>query len=774
MFPDQPGTPEGLDVNGALLCLAETIAGHTCLDTLLPMIVELVSTVVGCHCCLLSLWDDNRVCFVPAVARGLPPRLERLFHRLPIAPGDIPLVDEVVRRRRPILADLHDPLIAAPLRRRWGDSLANTEAAILGVPLLHHDQVLGGMALLHQQGPAGFGPREVALVNGIARQTALAVASAYAFEAEHRRRRDLEALRETIALLTVELELETLYRCVAERAAVTFAAPAAALFLWDDTSDSLPPRATYGLSTNYVQRQRVSSDLMHDLLRAHPDARPFALPDLRLTPLGNPDLIRAEGLRAALVIPLQRGERLWGLIEVYERAEPATFDDDALALARALGHQIVIALENARLYQQAQERSHQLAEVLAAGYEVRVNQDTAAVLQRIAAGIQQGLGWQAVLITRYDSITGRACADVCVGFPQGTLDRLYHWGQLERLWALYAHEQYRIGRSYFVPAERGGSLFAREFTAQVASGNAHISVEQRPVRSTRPRRGWQANDMLFVPIQDRHGNVLGVVSVDSPRHGRRPQLADVQALEIFADQAATAIENAQLYVALRAERERLRALSAQLAQAQEAERTRIARELHDEAGQALTTVRLQLDFISSVLPPDLPPHVRQQVDEAYALVGRTLEEIRRISLDLRPSLLDDLGLTPALRWQCRQLNRRAGLKVCLESTGDERRLGPDVETAVYRVIQEALTNIVRHAQATEATISLDYQRERLRLVVTDNGGGFPDVAAQGMGLGLLGMRERITAVDGTLRIQSLPGAGSTLQIEVPLSGEKGL
>jgi signal transduction histidine kinase len=228
------------------------------------------------------------------------------------------------------------------------------------------------------------------------------------------------------------------------------------------------------------------------------------------------------------------------------------------------------------------------------------------------------------------------------------------------------------------------------------------------------------------------------------------------------------LDNAQLYNALGVERERLRALSTELTQAQEAERTRIARELHDEAGQALTAVRLQLDYVASALPDDVPEPVRQQVEDAQGLVGRTLEEIRRISIDLRPSLLDDLGLAPALRWQCDRLSRHSNTRVGFASSQATRRLTPGVETSLYRVAQEALTNIARHAQATSVDVTLDYRHDHICLTITDNGRGFAEDSGQGRGLGLLGMRERLGAVGGTLYIDSQADSGTTLHIEVPL------
>jgi len=251
---------------------------------------------------------------------------------------------------------------------------------------------------------------------------------------------------------------------------------------------------------------------------------------------------------------------------------------------------------------------------------------------------------------------------------------------------------------------------------------------------------------------------------DRPRRFR----ADEKALaRTLAQQATIAIENTQLYTALQAERERLSALSTRLTQAQEAERARIARELHDEAGQALTAVRLQLDFVNSILPPDAPSPVREQINQAHDLVGYTLQEIRRISMDLRPSLLDDLGLTPALRWQCDHFSRHANLAARFESVGDVRRLDADVETTVYRAAQEALTNVARHAQATSVSISLEYENDGLCLTIADDGRGFADTADQETGLGLIGMQERLSTIGGTLHIDPRPGAGSTLRIEVP-------
>ncbi|MCP4515526.1 MAG: hypothetical protein GY824_09900, partial [Delftia sp.] len=320
--------------------------------------------------------------------------------------------------------------------------------------------------------------------------------------------------------------------------------------------------------------------------------------------------------------PLATRGAFLGLLTVYQQAEPLNFfDDDALALAQALGQQTVIALENAHLYRQMQDRARQLAQVLAAGHQVRVNQDVAAILQHIAQGILQGLNWQAVLITRYDHAAGQARGVATAGDLPPVLDRLRRPMPLEDWRALYEHEQYRLSHSYFVPAGRGGDRIVRESAAWGAPGDdapptGTLGRYSIIARLTDSSGTWRPNDYLIVPIQDRRGQALGAIIADAPQSGRRPTLADAQALEIFGDQAAVALENAQLYTILQTERERLRALSARLTQAQEAERARIARELHDEAGQALTSVYLQLDLVGAVLPSNAPSTARQHLQEA--------------------------------------------------------------------------------------------------------------------------------------------------------------
>jgi signal transduction histidine kinase len=201
--------------------------------------------------------------------------------------------------------------------------------------------------------------------------------------------------------------------------------------------------------------------------------------------------------------------------------------------------------------------------------------------------------------------------------------------------------------------------------------------------------------------------------------------------------------------------------------AQEAERQRIARELHDETGQALTALGLGLRGIESAVESD-PLRARQHVRQLEHLVTRSLDELQRLIADLRPSHLDDLGLPAALRWYAGEVQARSQLPVSVEIRGEPRPLDGGVTTALFRMAQEALTNVVRHARARQAGLHLRYGPETVALTVDDDGVGFDPTRRNKLGAwGLLGMEERAHLLGGKVRIESTPGSGTRVEAEFP-------
>jgi PAS domain S-box-containing protein len=242
----------------------------------------------------------------------------------------------------------------------------------------------------------------------------------------------------------------------------------------------------------------------------------------------------------------------------------------------------------------------------------------------------------------------------------------------------------------------------------------------------------------------------------------------VDIIRQVADQLAVALQHAQLFEEVQQSRKQLQGLSHRLIEVQEAERRRIAGELHDEIGQALTIVKMNLQAAQRLAGTS---KTDRHFGESVAVVESALEQVRSLSLDLRPSLLDDLGFVAALRWYVARQARLAGFVLHFSVDDLGGRLAPALETTCFRVAQEALTNIVRHAGAREVWVGLACD-EHLCLTIRDDGVGFDVAAAQarasyGESFGLLGMRERVGIVGGHLAISSAPGQGTLVHACFP-------
>ncbi|MBI2853810.1 MAG: HAMP domain-containing protein [Chloroflexi bacterium] len=230
----------------------------------------------------------------------------------------------------------------------------------------------------------------------------------------------------------------------------------------------------------------------------------------------------------------------------------------------------------------------------------------------------------------------------------------------------------------------------------------------------------------------------------------------------------------RLYIELRAKESVREDLLRKVITAQEEERKRLARDLHDDTSQTLAALVMALDTYRDSLPQELE-QFGMKVDDIRNAAKRSLDSIRRIILDLRPSILDDLGLAPALRWYAETRLGQNGVKVHVETNDPERRLPGTVETALFRIVQEAVTNIARHAEADSAAISVDFQDDAVVVEVEDDGKGFDTSQAEGKPIrtfGLQGMRERVSLLGGRLDVESQPGSGTRIFIWIPIPIEE--
>ncbi len=234
-------------------------------------------------------------------------------------------------------------------------------------------------------------------------------------------------------------------------------------------------------------------------------------------------------------------------------------------------------------------------------------------------------------------------------------------------------------------------------------------------------------------------------------------------------------ENTRLLERLAEGEKRFRLVSRGVLRVQEAERGRLSRELHDGIGQSLTALKLQLGLAQQAASD---PALASLLGEIRDLSDRCLQEVRQISHLIRPQMLDALGLVPTLRWLARSFGQNAGIAVGFVEAGQADPADPDAETLVFRVAQEALTNVAKHSGAAAAELRLGHEPGRLVLEVRDSGRGFDAAAALGRadedgGFGLRGMRDRVQLLGGRFTISSRPGEGSLVRVEVPLERDVG-
>jgi signal transduction histidine kinase len=348
-----------------------------------------------------------------------------------------------------------------------------------------------------------------------------------------------------------------------------------------------------------------------------------------------------------------------------------------------------------------------------------------------------------------------------------------------------------LARPLTLPAVRGSALYLVEQQqprlirgAGVCDAPATAALDRdaarvlaRALETGRPQvtgawRGPGAKAYPYAAVLPllRRDEVIGALVLIGD--ARDPFTAlDEQFLVALGHQVGAALENANLYTRLQARTFELARLSARMVQQHEEERRRLSRELHDETAQVFSAVKMEL----GVLRDGLAPAQTGRLDQALELIDAGISSIRNVTNDLRPSLLDDLGLLPALRSLVADFASRSGLEVTLDAPYVLPMLSKDAELALFRALQEALSNVRRHAGAAHVRVELGAAAGRVRLAVQDDGRGPPEATPEQLErdghMGLAGMRERISALGGAVRFGRTDGAGATLEVVVPLNPE---
>ncbi len=447
---------------------------------------------------------------------------------------------------------------------------------------------------------------------------------------------------------------------------------------------------------------------------------------------------------------------------ISENRTDAIFETSAVFI---IGNVVAISfasLRKEREYRSQLETAHQ--ELKTHIQAIKENERRLASLNQISSTMSQSLELGQVLNLAIDNVMDVMQVDAAWIFllneEVGELELSAHRGFSEEF--ARGIDRLRIGEGFSgIVAETGKPLFTKD--ASQDSRLAREVVSKYNVRS-----------MLTVPLSAK-GEVNGTLSIAMRSH-RMFQEEEIEQLIAIGNQIGVAIENARLYQRqqevvgqLGKMQENLRFYVQQVTKAQEEERKRISHELHDETIQALVVLSRRLDNLASD-KKGLPEEHRRNLEEIWQQTNDVIREIRRLSQDLRPAALDRLGLVPALEWLASEAAEYSGIHTDVSVHGNVRRFSGEVELVLFRITQEALRNVWRHSGASTAKITVEFEENKVRITISDNGKGFRipermvDYARDGK-LGLAGMQERAQLIGGTLKVSSREGNGTNVVIE---------
>ena len=538
----------------------------------------------------------------------------------------------------------------------------------------------------------------------------------------------LRSLLTTGIALSSELSLDGLLQRVVESAAELTGARYAALGVIDPAGSQLERFLTYGIDAEThatIGELPRGRGILGVLIR---DATPLRLHDLSEDPrsVGFPP--GHPAMRTFLGVPVLLRGVAYGNLYLTEKEGGGDFTAEDEELVTLLSGQAAVAIENARLYEAATRWSQQLQSLNEIGNALATETDLDRLLDLVVQRLRDLL----------------QCRLLTLMLPNGP-------DELRFVAAAGDRSEELIGQTLPVSGSKSGRVIERKHSERVDSVLEDPEANQEVMRRAGARSG------LWVPLLV-HDRTIGVLAAHDKLDTADARFTDddVRLAESFGQRAAIAVDLSE-----RITREALQ----RIVSAQELERKRLSRELHDETGQALTSILLGLKGLEDTLDS---AESRAAASGLRELVVTTLRDVRRLAVELRPAALDDFGLASALERLTETIAEQTGIAIDFEAMLGGERLSPEIETTLYRIAQESLTNVVKHARAQRVSVVLQRRPRSVSLVIEDDGAGFDPDSLDDHGLGLLGMRERLALTDGRLTVESREGRGTTLAAEVPL------
>jgi PAS domain S-box-containing protein len=475
-------------------------------------------------------------------------------------------------------------------------------------------------------------------------------------------------------------------------------------------------------------------------------------------------------IKSYMIVPLIARPQTFGTMTFVAAESGRRFDVNALALAENLATHIAIYLEKARLYRESQrmnaeleqrvsERTAELREVVA---QLKQSEATIQTLFRISTKLNATLNVETIL----DELAREAIR--IVNGESG-------FAGLCTAEGMTVHKYFRKGVtvSFEHTWRPGQGIPGWVLKYKIPYGTSDAAHD--PLIQNELAINADVRSIICTPILDSAGEVLAYFDIRNKQDSEGFTISDQEMLMALAPAASIAIQNALAFqqrlatvAELKESSSQLQALAAKLESVREEERTQIARELHDQLGQALTAMKFDLAWLTDrLVQNDIT--LAKKAKSVTTQMDTMIKTVRRIATELRPGMLDDLGLAASIEWQARDFEKRTGI-VCLVSVPEEDLLLPrNQSVALFRIFQESLTNVARHAHAQHIEVKLAATPESVTLQIHDNGRGIQVQEIAGIeSLGLLGMRERAKRLGGTFDIQGVPGDGTMVSVSIPV------
>jgi PAS domain S-box-containing protein len=591
---------------------------------------------------------------------------------------------------------------------------------------------------------------------------------------EIRKAREYDVLLNTSRALSQTLKFDQVIKIGAEKMTQALKADRCAVLLTeDDLADSKimvrvytpkmkVPSPVSNLKITKEQFSAYKSSLQKEGYLQILDARIGPVPEV------GKKILRKAGIKSYLIIPIILSQKMVAIFHVGMTKKTMTFSPEEVGLVRTMANQVATALQNCRLME---DLKIEHSRIIDQAETLRRQTQEKDILLNVSQALAKTMGLDEICKVASKVVGSAMGAERCVVMLV-TIDG----NHLEVKGAFCKDDpdfQNSIGKTFSV-AE------SAVFKNNIAKGKPFVITDSSNLPDTAESREY----FLRMGLKYALGTsmffgkkLVGVLTIAGVKKHKISTEVETKLLLAVGNQIAVAIENARLMEVVEKHTQDLKELSSQLMRVQENERKRIAQELHDEVGQMLQSMKMNLDRIKKNLSmePKMVESTKDWLIDTEKLLFQTIDDIRTLTFDLRPSMLDDFGLVPTLRWYVDDYTRRSNIKVFLKGKEEKYRFPPEIEVNLYRIIQEALTNVAKHAYATEVSIFLSQKDSTTILSVKDNGVGFDAntvLSSPQRGMGIFNMKERVSLLGGSFEIISQPHKGTRVNVKIPFTEVK--